>query len=559
MATQAQQRCGHCGAEEGLVLSRVCEQCLLPRAAPQGAGATPSRVAEFVHGPLSDAVLKLLATLEGFNGDEDFAPVMDALAAQMQGLVVGFFEPEAALIKLYSERQNRLSYRGEVLNELATTEQDYYYTLSTLLNVWQAEINASRLLSAEEMSTLFGNVQQLHQLAAEFYGVFQTCRAQSVEEQHVGQRMLVHIPSIRIYTEYLMNNEQQMALLESLGKNAKFVQLLEKIRQDPQVGLKTLDSYLVQPTQRIFKYPLFLKDLIKHTEPDHSDYKSLLAASAAMQEVLAEINMANRNRLTNKLLDKLQPNLIWKNQAYDLVASKTQLILGETLKMRYVLEETNAVEKGNTVYLFDRFILVCSCKQGRWQEIALFYLTDCDPALDEDTLPSTKFTLHHKSRKESLVFFPRNLPDRQHWITLITESLKNANVSKFSPLVATKQQLFIDKKRTKSRDASVDDLAEHLKEDKPSGLERSASFIALPPVAPPPVDETVLCPACGEYVTPRRFCPKCGAKMSLRRAPKSPCTCPEPPPVLPPEAIPPPVSPPPNTRPRQPAPRPDEK
>ena len=36
-----------------------------------------------------------------------------------------------------------------------------------------------------------------------------------------------------------------------------------------------LDGFLLTPIQKICKYPLQLTELLKYTNPDHEDYKSL--------------------------------------------------------------------------------------------------------------------------------------------------------------------------------------------------------------------------------------------------------------------------------------------
>jgi hypothetical protein len=51
-----------------------------------------------------------------------------------------------------------------------------------------------------------------------------------------------------------------------------------------------LDSLLIAPVQRIPRYILLLRDLIKSTAVDHPDYKNLCASLALMQEVADHSN-----------------------------------------------------------------------------------------------------------------------------------------------------------------------------------------------------------------------------------------------------------------------------
>jgi len=47
---------------------------------------------------------------------------------------------------------------------------------------------------------------------------------------------------------------------------------------------------LIAPIQRIPRYNLLLKDLIKSTSDSHPDYQNLKAALALMQEVAGHVN-----------------------------------------------------------------------------------------------------------------------------------------------------------------------------------------------------------------------------------------------------------------------------
>jgi hypothetical protein len=53
-------------------------------------------------------------------------------------------------------------------------------------------------------------------------------------------------------------------------------------------------SFLIKPVQRICKYPLFIKDLIKYTPEDHDDYKLLVEAEGKVNEVVLAVNEYKR-------------------------------------------------------------------------------------------------------------------------------------------------------------------------------------------------------------------------------------------------------------------------
>jgi len=64
-----------------------------------------------------------------------------------------------------------------------------------------------------------------------------------------------------------------MTLLKNLKENnSKFKQFLLSIKKNTQYNNLDLEDYLIKPVQRLPKYVLLLKLLLKKTPTDHPDY-----------------------------------------------------------------------------------------------------------------------------------------------------------------------------------------------------------------------------------------------------------------------------------------------
>jgi hypothetical protein len=61
-----------------------------------------------------------------------------------------------------------------------------------------------------------------------------------------------------------------------------------------------LDDFLVKPIQRLPKYVLLFKDLLKHTDADHPDY-AFIAASLEKFQLVNEENNKSMDRFMNRL------------------------------------------------------------------------------------------------------------------------------------------------------------------------------------------------------------------------------------------------------------------
>lgn len=76
---------------------------------------------------------------------------------------------------------------------------------------------------------------------------------------------------------------------------------LEKLKTKCKVP--TLQSLLIKPVQRIFKYPLFLKRIYDNTEPSHCDHSNLKEALDTFTNMLDFINEYKRRKdLVSKYL-----------------------------------------------------------------------------------------------------------------------------------------------------------------------------------------------------------------------------------------------------------------
>eukprot|EP01105_Mastigella_eilhardi_P015207 TRINITY_DN3462_c0_g1_i2.p1 TRINITY_DN3462_c0_g1~~TRINITY_DN3462_c0_g1_i2.p1 ORF type:complete len:472 (-),score=111.88 TRINITY_DN3462_c0_g1_i2:870-2285(-) len=425
-----------------LSLSCACGECGLRRVrAAAEEGAVAARVARLVAGPLQDLFRRLVALAEGFEAVEDFKQARGELAAEAGKLVEAFLAPEAAVVEARAKEKQREDYRKAVVDELAQTEVEYLEALNVMATVWQADIQKSKLLTPAELNTVFGNVEQLTQLSTELVHEFKIAKEQPVLDQRIGESFKKRIPFIRLYTEYTTSRNKANEVLTNAKKNHRFVQLLEKLRRVPEVKNLDLPDYLIQPTQRIVKYPLLLKDIIKHTEMSHPDYKALVEADIELRQVLQEINENNRMTLTMAFLTKFQPNIVWKGQAYDLVASKTMLVLVDTIKTKFVSGSSqDGVATGEkhpqatTLICFDTFIIAANIKPPKYYQVGQMLLLN-DVTLQKSGSTELSFTVAHKTNNDAFVCEPRDVHQRQHWITTLSDAIRMAPIVSKVPLL----------------------------------------------------------------------------------------------------------------------------
>ncbi|XP_056665600.1 proto-oncogene DBL isoform X1 [Monodelphis domestica] len=200
----------------------------------------------------------------------------------------------------YQEKRNSLQYiisdseanldvlKSHVINELIETERVYVDELFSVLMGYRAEMdNPSMLVYMPpalrgRKDILFGNMPEIY----EFHN---TIFLQSLEScirtpQRVGYCFLERRNNFQIYETYCQNKPRSELLWRQYSESAFFVECQKKLEH--KLGL---DSYLLKPVQRLTKYQLLLKELLKYSG-NCEGVQQLQEALIAMLDLLKSVN-----------------------------------------------------------------------------------------------------------------------------------------------------------------------------------------------------------------------------------------------------------------------------
>ncbi|XP_026129388.1 proto-oncogene DBL isoform X1 [Carassius auratus] len=199
----------------------------------------------------------------------------------------------------YEENRSCLSYSPEgvenpdqhkrhVMKELIETERIYVDELLSVLLGYRAEMDnpsLSNILPSvlrNKKEELFGNLPEIYKFHSRIF--FQDLESCLETPERVGARFLERKENFQVYERYCRNKPRSDALWRQCSDSA-FIQECKK-KLDHKLGL---DSYLLKPVQRLTKYQLLLKELLKHSS--NSQYASeLQGALNAMLDLLKSVN-----------------------------------------------------------------------------------------------------------------------------------------------------------------------------------------------------------------------------------------------------------------------------
>ncbi|KAM9313762.1 phosphatidylinositol 3,4,5-trisphosphate-dependent Rac exchanger 1 protein-like [Pholidichthys leucotaenia] len=380
-----------------------------------------------------------------------------------------------------SERQQRL--RLCVLNEILNTERDYVRTLLFLQSAFLHRIRQTaddqQCLSPEHVKILFSNIEDILELHREVLSTVEGALQPEPQPHHaLGHVFLQFKDSFSVYGEYCSNHEKALRLLMELNKIPHIRTFLlhcmllggKKSTDIP------LEGYLLTPIQRICKYPLLLKELLKRTPQKHTDHAAVEAALQAMKAVCSNINETKRQMEKLEALEQLQSHIEgWEGT--NLTDICTDLLLhGNLLK----ISAGNIQER--VFFLFDNLLVYCKRKsrvsgkkstkrtksingpqyvfRGRINTEVMEVENVEDGTADyhsNNYTVTNGWKIHNTAKNKWFVCMAKNTEDKQKWLDAILrereqrESLKLGMERDAYMMIAEKGEKLYHMMMTKSR------------------------------------------------------------------------------------------------------------
>uniref|UniRef100_A0A8C9USR8 MCF.2 cell line derived transforming sequence n=1 Tax=Spermophilus dauricus TaxID=99837 RepID=A0A8C9USR8_SPEDA len=178
--------------------------------------------------------------------------------------------------------------KNHVLNELIQTERVYVRELFTVLLGYRAEMDNPEMFDLmppvlrNKKDVLFGNMAEIYEFHNNiFMSSLENC---SDAPERVGPCFLERKDDFQMYAKYCQNKPRSEIIWKKYSECAFFQECQRKLKH--RLGL---DSYLLKPVQRITKYQLLLKELLKYSK-DCEGSTQLKEALDTMLDLLKSVN-----------------------------------------------------------------------------------------------------------------------------------------------------------------------------------------------------------------------------------------------------------------------------
>ncbi|KAH3806394.1 hypothetical protein DPMN_134715, partial [Dreissena polymorpha] len=190
---------------------------------------------------------------------------------------------EQMLESLHEKRQH-------VMKELIDTEKTYVQQLHDILRGYYCEMDNRTMqhLIPDELvnnkDVLFGNLEQIYKFHHdEFLKDLQSCADCPTK---LGKCFVNRKDMFQMYSIYCQNKPRSEELRTQIGDNNPFFKECQR-KLDHKLPL---GAYLLKPVQRITKYQLLLKEMLKYTKDNKTCQDQLEEALNTMLEVVRIVN-----------------------------------------------------------------------------------------------------------------------------------------------------------------------------------------------------------------------------------------------------------------------------
>ncbi|KAK3095367.1 hypothetical protein FSP39_013819 [Pinctada imbricata] len=321
-----------------------------------------------------------------------------------------------------SDSETLLAKRRHVLNELIETEKTYVSQLSDILNGYYSKMEERSMqhLIPEELKgkrdILFGNLEQIYKFHNDtFLQELENCQDMPAK---VGACFANRKEEFHLYSLYCQNKKRSEALRNQIGdQNPFFMECQRRLGHKLPLG-----AYLLKPVQRITKYQLLLKEMLRFSDDNQESEVQLREALNCMLEVVRYVNDSmHQVSIVGFPGNVADLGRILMQGSFTVSTEHTK---GKIKDLRFKPMHRH-------VFLYEKVILLCKRKdEASNSDQGVYAFKNClklsQVGLTENVKGDRKkFELWLRGREEVYILLAPSLPSKEMWVKEIKRVLMN--------------------------------------------------------------------------------------------------------------------------------------
>ena len=295
----------------------------------------------------------------------------------------------------------KIRMRKRVVTEIGTSEQSYIADLNTLLNYFKPALEKHKLLTQDENQLLFKDIGTILSTHAHFYS--------SLISRGVGYDAVVSDCLIEFsqFFKLSMNYIGNYDMISKVAMKLPEQTMNEIVQRCPlNESGRNLSSFLITPVQRIPRYVLFIKELLKMTPKCHPDADALNVAFEKIDTVTRYIQEQSDRNEAARLLMELQNKL---TPATQIIAPRRSFL--QTINVMV----NDGGQKEGCIHMFsDLFLVTLKIKKDEKEKVVLnlsYQKVSFDPSTSETSIqfivPGFTNTIEFQDNKVKMDFLQK--------------------------------------------------------------------------------------------------------------------------------------------------------
>ncbi|XP_031808135.1 rho guanine nucleotide exchange factor 3 isoform X1 [Sarcophilus harrisii] len=180
--------------------------------------------------------------------------------------------------------------RQEAIFELSQGEEDLIEDLKLAKKAYHDPMLKLSIMTEQELNQIFGTLDSLIPLHEDLLSKLREVRKTDGSTEYVGPILVGWLPCLSSYDSYCSNQVAAKALLDHKKQDHRVQDFLQRCLESPFSRKLDLWNFLDIPRSRLVKYPLLLREILRHTPNDNPDQQHLEEAINIIQGIVAEIN-----------------------------------------------------------------------------------------------------------------------------------------------------------------------------------------------------------------------------------------------------------------------------
>ncbi|KAM0752107.1 hypothetical protein T439DRAFT_379225 [Meredithblackwellia eburnea MCA 4105] len=248
--------------------------------------------------------------------------------------------------------------RQESIFEFITTEQSYVKSLQLLIEVFFTAMQP--VMTQKACEIVFANVEDILMFNTVFLSELEERqRVSRLYVDTIGDVIKSYMKGLDVYRGYCVNQSNAARTLADLKmSDPNLRSTVEPLR----VKNLELEHFLLEPMQRLTRYPLLISQILRYTDQDHPDHASLTSALQLAEGTSTVVNEAVRWREDEEKLAFLSDNLIFAGVDARLDLTAPTRLMGR----RRILKDGQVTKAKSgrklNIFLFNDLLLLTETK-----------------------------------------------------------------------------------------------------------------------------------------------------------------------------------------------------